>query len=103
MNVSRQFLRDFAYLANHYGWTPADIEDVKADTRASPGLVDYWTVLANAHRAGYEQTPQNGYIRLVDWCDSTGFPLDLASLGAQSAGRHGAEGGHQKTLQRRQP
>lgn len=51
MNVSRQFLRDFAYLANYYGWTPADIEDVKADTRANPGLVAYWTTLANAHRA----------------------------------------------------
>lgn len=36
MNVSRQFLKDFAYLANYYGWTPADIDDVKADTRTNP-------------------------------------------------------------------
>ena len=30
MNLSRSFMRDFAYLANLYRWSPADIEDVKA-------------------------------------------------------------------------
>jgi hypothetical protein len=70
MKVSRQFLKDFAYLANYYGWTPADIEDIKAQTRANPGpMVLYWTTLANAHRAGYKQTRLNGYIRLQAWCD----------------------------------
>ena len=73
MNVSKSFLRDFAYLANRYGWSPIDVEDVKADTRANPDLVHYWTALANAHRAGYEQTPENGYIRLRNWCEEQGF------------------------------
>lgn len=68
MKVSKQFLRDFAYLANRYGWTPADIEDVKAQTRASPeSMRRYWTALAAAHRAGYEQTAANGYMRLGEW------------------------------------
>jgi hypothetical protein len=68
MKVSKQFLRDFAYLANFYGWTAADIEDVKAQTRASAELRDYWTRLAGAHRAGYKQTEKNGHIRLGAWC-----------------------------------
>lgn len=67
MKVSKQFLRDFAFLANRYQWTPADIEDVKADTRANPDLVRYWAALAAAHRAGYEQTAENNFIRLYAW------------------------------------
>lgn len=68
MNVSKQFLRDFAYLANIYGWNAADIEDVKTQTKASPiEMRAYWTSLAAAHRAGYEQTAGNGYIRLGAW------------------------------------
>lgn len=67
MKVSRQFIQDFAYIANFYGWTPADIEDVKAQTRESTELRDYWTKLAGAHRAGYRQTVNNGHIRLVAW------------------------------------
>lgn len=78
MNVSRQFLQDFAYLANHYGWTPEVVEEVKAETRANPALVRYWTVLASAHRMGYEQTPENGFIRLAEWCHQNGHPNPFA-------------------------
>jgi hypothetical protein len=67
MKVSRQFIQDFAYIANFYGWTPADIEDVKAQTRVSAELRGYWTELARAHRAGYRQTENNGHIRLAAW------------------------------------
>ena len=68
MKVSRDFLKDFAYIANLYGWNAADIEDAKAQTRASPKLMrEYWTGLAAAHRNGYEQTPDNGYMRLAQW------------------------------------
>jgi len=73
MKVSRQFLQDFAYLANYYGWSPAEVEEIKADTRANPELVRYWSVLAAAHRAGYEQTPENNSIRLRDWCIQRGL------------------------------
>lgn len=79
MNVSKSFLRDFAFLANHYGWTPADIEDIKADTRANPDLVHYWTALARAHRAGYAQTPQNRFIRLQAWCAQRQQPDPFAA------------------------
>lgn len=68
MKVSKQFLRDFAYIANLYGWTTADIEEVKAQTRANPDeLGRYWSRLAAAHRAGYEQTKANQFIRLERW------------------------------------
>ena len=75
MKVSKRFLKDFAYLANYYGWTPADIENIKAQTRADPGpMASYWTTLANAHRAGYGQTPANSHIRLRAWCAANGHP-----------------------------
>jgi len=68
MKVSQAFLRDFAYLAHLYKWDAADIEDVKAQTRASPDAMrSYWTALAAAHRAGYVQTAENGYERLGMW------------------------------------
>lgn len=74
MRVSKQFMRDFAYLANLYGWTPADIEEIKEHTRANPETMRrYWSNLATAHRAGYEQTPGNGFIRLREWCDQRGL------------------------------
>lgn len=74
MNVSKQFLKDFALIANHYHWTPADIEQVKADTRANPDLVHYWTILASAIKEGYEQTASNGYIRLEAWFAQQSMP-----------------------------
>lgn len=68
MKVSKQFLRDFAYIANLYGWNAEDVEDAKAQTRANPGeMVPYWTRLAGAHRAGYQQTSDNNYMRLGQW------------------------------------
>ncbi|MCE3606921.1 hypothetical protein LXA47_25430 [Massilia sp. P8910] len=68
MKVSRDFLLDFAYLANLYAWTTADIEEVKAQTRANPEpMRQYWTLLAAAHRAGYKQEKANDYERLGAW------------------------------------
>lgn len=80
MNVSHRFLKDFAYLANKYGWTAADIEEIKAETREQgEPMVRYWQTLAAAHRAGYEQTPENGYIRLHAWCEQKGWPSLVAA------------------------
>ena len=68
MKVSKQFLRDFAYIANLYGWNAEDVEDAKAQTRTSPGeMCRYWTQLAAAHRAGYQQTAANNFMRLEQW------------------------------------
>lgn len=82
MKVSRKFMLDFAYLANRYGWTTADIEAIKAQTRAAPAsMVRYWSTLAAAHRAGYEQTAENGYLRLAAWCAANGWPDPFATNG----------------------
>lgn len=67
MRVSKEFLKDFAFLANYYKWTPAEIEEIKQETRASSELKIYWEKLAYAHRNGYEQTKENGYMRLQNW------------------------------------
>jgi len=77
MKVSKRFLRDFAYLANLYGWNTEDVEDAKAQTRANPGeMVRYWTQLAAAHRAGYAQTPENNFVRVEQWLQLQGAPPD---------------------------
>jgi hypothetical protein len=75
MQVSKSFLQDFAYLANRYGWTAADIDEMKAAVRAHEDAGRrYITTLAAAHRAGYEQASENGYIRLNAWCAEQGWP-----------------------------
>jgi hypothetical protein len=81
MQVSKSFLRDFAYLANRYGWNAVDIKEMKAAVRARPDDGRrYITTLAAAHRAGYEQTPDNGYIRLHAWCEAKGWPSFATSI-----------------------
>ena len=75
MKVSKQFLKDFAELANRYGWTPDDIEEMREAIRVNEeDGKRYITALAAAHRAGYEQSRENGYIRLHNWCAANGYP-----------------------------
>ena len=75
MKVTRAFMVDFDDLAKRYGWSAADIEEVKTDVRsAGAPMVRYLQTLAAAHRAGYEQTRENGYIRLHTWCAANGWP-----------------------------
>lgn len=90
MNVSRQFIADFNTHAGRYGWTSQEIEETKQATRENPDLKRYWAILAAAHRAGYEQTAANNYIRLQAWCleqglsDPFGPDFDLAALDAMA-------------------
>jgi len=86
MKVSKQFLLDFAYIANLYGWTADDVEDAKAQTRSNPGeMVPYWTRLAAAHRAGYQQTRENNHMRLGQWLQlqATGTAGDFQIQGTR--------------------
>lgn len=88
MQVSKSFLQDFAYLANRYEWTAVDIEEMKAAVRANEDAGRrYVTTLAAAHRAGYEQTPDNGYIRLHAWCVENGRPSLSTSIPEASCTR----------------
>jgi hypothetical protein len=102
MKVSKQLLRDFAYIANLYGWTTEDIEDAKAQTRANPDEMSlYWTRLASAHRAGYRQTPENNFIRLDQWIaingDNRVTPVEVRDQFARTRVREGARCGHRPT------
>jgi hypothetical protein len=67
MKVSRQFLCDFALIANYYEWTAKEVEEVKEQTRGNHELMQYWTQLAAAHRAGYVQNRDNSWQRLGAW------------------------------------
>lgn len=77
LKVSRAFLTDFAYIASRYDWSEDDIEECKQATRENPDLKTYWSTLAYSHRNGYEQTKQNGYMRLETWLANRG---ELAML-----------------------
>ena len=77
---------DLQYLAKHYEWDAEDKAEVRAAFTDNPEMVRFFTVLAAAHRAGYEQCAANGYIRLRAWCFEKGLGdpfsqgFDLASL-----------------------
>lgn len=77
---------DLQYLEKFYGWDAQDKRGVMESIRSTSSGALYYTVLAAAHRAGYEQTPENNYMRLTDWCAARGlFPFapdfELAALG----------------------
>lgn len=75
MNHDKKFMRDVAYLANLYRWTSDDIKEIKTHLDMHPEeMRRYWSNLAVAHRAGYKQTRENGYIRLAHWCGQQGWP-----------------------------
>ncbi len=74
MLESQQFIDDIAYLAHYYGWDSDDLDDVLAQTESNPGdMCEYWAQLAAAHRSGYRQTPENNYMRLVQWARLEGI------------------------------
>lgn len=88
MELTEREIADLRYLRQRYGWSDADAREVMQSIQASANRARYYTVLAAAHRAGYEQTGANGYIRLQAWCieqglaDPFGPDFDLAALDA---------------------
>jgi len=63
---------------------------VRAAFTDSPEMAHFFTVLAAAHRAGYEQCAANGFVRLQQWCMEQGLGnpfgsgFDLAALDAMA-------------------
>lgn len=62
--VNRDFLRDFAELANRFGWDGRELEEVKEQSRQSQELRDYWQKMAYAYRNGYAPQRANNWERL---------------------------------------
>ena len=65
--VSKQFLKDFAQLANFFEWGIAEIEEMKMCVREDKGMKEYLTDLAKAHRDGYTRNIDNNFQRLHEW------------------------------------
>lgn len=74
MRLTQNFIDDMRYLRQRYGWTDADVIEIKEALRDCEPLVRYFTILAAAHRAGYEQHAGNGFVRLQTWCIEKGLP-----------------------------
>lgn len=88
MRYPISFQDDLKYLATYYEWNAEDKQEIREAFTDSPEMVNFLTVLAKAHRAGYKQHAGNGFIRLQAWCidqglgDPFGPAFDLAALDA---------------------
>jgi hypothetical protein len=77
-------------LSSFYKWDHADKKEIRAAFTDSEPMVRYLTILAAAHRAGYEQGAANGFVRLKEWCiekglqDPYGSEFDPAMLDQKS-------------------
>lgn len=86
MRYPASLSEDLKYLATRYQWSAEDKVEVRAAFTDSPEMVRFFTVLAAAHRAGYEQCAANGFVRLQSWClenrvgDPFGPGFDLTAL-----------------------
>lgn len=67
--VSKQFIKDFAFVANFYEWKPDEVEEFKSIIRGEGDgeMKRYIEKLSRALQSGYRQTKANGFIRLEKW------------------------------------
>lgn len=90
MKYPTNFVDDLKYLAAYYKWSDEDKKEIRASFTGSPEMVNFYTVLAAAHRAGYSQHAGNGFIRLQAWCIENGYgdpfgpAFDVKALDAAS-------------------
>lgn len=90
MELSNREISDLRYLRARLGWDDKDAKQVTQSIRDSDLGARYYSILAAAHRAGYEQTAANGFIRLQAWCIEKGLPdpfgpgFDVAALDAMA-------------------
>lgn len=83
-----KLIADLRYLRAYYGWIDEDASDVMQSIKENPDAARYYIILSAAHRAGYEQTAENNFIRLQIWCGDKGLPdpfgpaFDVAALDA---------------------
>jgi len=86
MKYPFNFSEDMKYLSNYYKWNEEAKTQVRASFADCEPMVRFYTILAQAHRAGYSQHAGNGFQRLKDWCaekglgDPYGKDFDLKAL-----------------------
>ena len=69
---------DLKFLSQFYGWNDDDKIEIRAAFNGSPEMVNFFIVLAAAHRAGYKQWAGNGFQRLEHWCLDHGLESPFA-------------------------
>jgi hypothetical protein len=90
MDLCKSEIVDLRYLRQYYGWDDKDARQVMQSIRETEHAARYYVILAGAHRAGYRQTSENGYMRLQLWCAMKGLPdpfgaeFDLTALDAMA-------------------
>lgn len=96
MELTQRELMDLRYLREFYGWNDKDAREVMVSIRSTEHAARYYTILAAAHRAGYEQNAENGFVRLQAWCALKGLPdpfgkeFDIGALDAMEFEQRGA-------------
>jgi glutathione S-transferase len=68
-----QIKTDMRELRERYGWNDADVAEIRAAAKDDPTWWDWWLILAQAHRNGYEQTKSNNFQRLHAWQMANGL------------------------------
>jgi hypothetical protein len=75
--VSRQFIGEFALVANYFGWNPSEVEEFKEIIRGegTGEMMRYISKMAYALQNGYQQTERNKFVRLDQWLWNRGESL----------------------------
>ncbi|SOY79955.1 hypothetical protein CBM2599_A120520 [Cupriavidus taiwanensis] len=75
MKISKALAGDLRYLAAELEWDEAGKVEVRESLKANPEFfTHFWTVFAQAHRAGYRFCQATGFQKLEVFCKEKGLP-----------------------------
>ena len=75
MKISKALADDLRYLAAELEWAEDDKAEVRTSLTENPDFfTHFWTVYAQAHRAGYRFCQANGFEKLDVFCERNGIP-----------------------------
>lgn len=75
MKISKALADDLRYLAAELEWDETGKVEVRESLKASPEFfTHFWTVFAQAYRAGYRFCQATGFQKLDDFCKQHGLP-----------------------------
>ena len=75
MKISKALADDLRYLAAALEWEEVDKAEVRTSLTENPDFfAHFWTVFAQAHRAGYRYSRDNSYEKFDKFCERNGIP-----------------------------
>ena len=75
MKISKALAEDLRSLAAELEWDDAGKTEVRESLMANPEFfTHFWTVYAQAHRAGYRFCQEGGFEKLDVFCERMGIP-----------------------------